>query len=308
VPHLQLTLDLGTRDPAPWEDALFELGAVSVTLEDAADDPVLEPAPGATPLWPTVVVKALFEAGADPSAIAGALARRLPGGPAPRCETVADRAWERVWLEDFRPMRFGRRLWVCPGGQPAGAPDAVRIELDPGLAFGTGTHPTTALCLEWLDGHDLAGRDVVDYGCGSGILAIAAARLGATRVRAVDIDPQALIATRENALRNDVDGRLDITADPELETGSADVLLANILAGPLVALGSRFAAAVRPGGLLALSGLLADQADAVTAAYRPWFHIETTTTRDGWVLLGGRRRTGSQRTETSSGSDVHPVP
>jgi ribosomal protein L11 methyltransferase len=292
VPHLQLILDLGAREPAPWEDALFELGAVSVTLEDAADDPVLEPAPGATPLWPTVVVKALFDAGADATAIADALARRLPGGPAPRYETVADQAWERVWLEDFRPMRFGRRLWVCPGGLPAGAPDAVRIELDPGLAFGTGTHPTTALCLEWLDGHELSGRDVVDYGCGSGILAIAAARLGAPRVRAVDIDPQALIATRENALRNGVSGQLDITTDTELETDSADVLLANILAGPLVELAPRFAAALRPGGLLALSGLLAEQADAVTAAYRPCFHIETTTTRDGWVLLGGRRRTG----------------
>jgi ribosomal protein L11 methyltransferase len=292
VPHLQLTLDLGTRDPSPYEDALFELGAVSVTLEDAADDPVLEPAPGATPLWPTVVVKALFDAGADPAAIASALARRLPGGPAPSYQTVADQAWERVWLEDFRPMRFGHRLWVCPGGLPAGAPDAVRIELDPGLAFGTGTHPTTALCLEWLDGHGLGGRDVVDYGCGSGILAIAAARLGASRVRAVDIDPQALIATRENALRNGVAGQVDITADAQLETGSADVLLANILAGPLVDLAQRFAAALRPGGLLALSGLLAEQADAVTAAYRPWFHIETTTTRDGWVLLGGRRRTG----------------
>jgi ribosomal protein L11 methyltransferase len=168
----------------------------------------------------------------------------------------------------------------------------VRIELDPGLAFGTGTHPTTALCLEWLDGHELGGRDVVDYGCGSGILAIAAARLGASRVRAVDIDPQALIATRENALRNGVAGQVDITTDAQLETGSADVLLANILAGPLVDLAQRFAAALRPGGLLALSGLLAEQADAVTAAYRPWFHIETITTRDGWVLLGGRRRTG----------------
>ena len=290
MPHLQLTIDLGPRDPAPYEDALFELGAVSVTLEDAADDPVLEPAPGETPLWPTVVAKALFDPSVDPAGLARALARVLPGGPPPRFETLADQAWERVWLQDFRPMRFGRRLWVCPGGLPAGDADAIRIELDPGLAFGTGTHPTTALCLEWLDSQELAGRSVVDYGCGSGILAIAAAKLGAAHVRAVDIDPQALIATRDNAARNGVSGALTVTGDPALAPRSADMLLANILAGPLVELAPRFAAALEAGGRLALSGLLPEQAETVTAAYRPWFHIETNMTRDGWVLLGGRRQ------------------
>jgi ribosomal protein L11 methyltransferase len=290
VPHLQLTIDIGKLDPAPVEDALFELGAVSVTLEDAADDPVLEPAPGATPLWPTVVVKALFDAGSSPDAIRSALAQALPGAPNPRFELLADKAWEREWLKDFRPMRFGRRLWVCPGGMAAGDADAIRVELDPGLAFGTGTHPTTALCLEWLDAQSLDGRQVVDYGCGSGILAIAALRLGAQRIVAMDIDPQALRATRENAARNGVLARLEVTADPALAPASADVLLANILAGPLVELAPRFAQAVRPGGLLALSGLLAEQAAAVTAAYQPWFDIGTTATREGWTLLAGRRR------------------
>jgi len=290
VPHLQLTIDLGEREPAPYEDALFELGAVAVTLEDAADDPVLEPAPGETPLWPTVVVKALFDPDTDPAAITRALAGALPDSPPPRFEVLADQAWERVWLEDFRPMRFGRRLWVCPGGLPAGDDDAIRIELDPGLAFGTGTHPTTALCLEWLDGQDLAGCSVVDYGCGSGILAVAAAKLGAARVVAVDIDPQALIATRDNAQRNRVAGALTVTGEPALAPRNADVLLANILAGPLVELAPRFAEALVPDGRLALSGLLPGQADAVTAAYRPWFHIETITTRDGWVLVSARRR------------------
>jgi ribosomal protein L11 methyltransferase len=290
VPHLQLTIDIGKLDPAPVEDALFELGAVSVTLEDAADDPVLEPAPGATPLWPTVVVKALFDAGSSPDAIRSALVQALPGAPDPRFELLADKAWEREWLKDFRPMRFGRRLWVCPGGMAAGDADAIRVELDPGLAFGTGTHPTTALCLEWLDAQSLDGRQVVDYGCGSGILAIAALRLGAQRIVAMDIDPQALRATRENAARNGVLARLEVTADPALATASADVLLANILAGPLVELAPRFAQAVRPGGLLALSGLLAEQAAAVTAAYQPWFDIGTTATREGWTLLAGRRR------------------
>jgi ribosomal protein L11 methyltransferase len=290
VPHLQLTIDLGPGDPAPCEDALFDLGALSVTLEDAADDPVLEPGPGATPLWPTVVVKALFDASTDADRIVAALASRLPGAPTPSVEVVADRAWEREWLRDFRPMRFGRRLWVCPGGLPAGDADAIRIELDPGLAFGSGTHPTTALCLEWLEAQPLAGVTVVDYGCGSGILAIAAARLGARRVRAVDIDPQALIATAENAARNGVADVIEATADPSLAPGGADVLVANILAGPLVELAPRFAEAVAPGGRIALSGLLSEQADAVTAAYHPCFHIGPARERDGWVLLGGHRQ------------------
>ena len=291
MPHLQLTIDIGARNPEPYEDALFDLGAVSVTLEDAADDPVLEPAPGATPLWPTVVVKAVFAADADPAGIAAAVAQALPGTPAPRFEILPDKAWEREWLKDFRPMRFGRRLWVCPGGMQADDPAAVRIELDPGLAFGTGTHPTTALCLEWLDAQDVAGRRVVDYGCGSGILAIAAAKLDAATVLAVDIDPQALIATRDNAERNGVADRLVVTADPRLAKDSTDLLLANILAGPLVELAPSFAQAVRPGGSLALSGLLQEQAEAVTAAYRAWFDIGSAATREGWALLAGQRRT-----------------
>lgn len=290
MPFLQLTLDIATADPEPFEDALFELGALSVTLEDAADDPVLEPAPGETPLWPTRVVKALFEASTDRDAVAQLLARAVPGAPSPRFEAIADKAWEREWLQDFRPMRFGRRLWVCPGGLPAGAPGAVRIELDPGLAFGTGTHPTTALCLDWLDGRDLRGLEVVDYGCGSGILAIAALKLGAASVRAIDIDPQALIATRDNARRNRIESGLAVSSDPVLVGRSCDTLVANILAGPLVELAPRFAAALRSGGELALSGILAGQAQTVTAAYQPWFDIALSATREGWALLGGRRR------------------
>ncbi len=290
MPFLQVTLDVGAADPGTFEDALFELGAVSVTLEDAADDPVLEPAPGETPLWPTVRVKALFDAEADRADLSQRLAILAPGSPLPRFEAIEDKAWEREWLKDFAPMRFGRRLWVCPGGLPAGDAGAVRVELDPGLAFGTGTHPTTGMCLEWLDGAELLGRDVVDYGCGSGILAIAALKLGAGRVLAMDIDPQALIATRENALRNGITSGLAVTDDPALADRSADLLVANILAGPLVDLAPRFADAVRPGGSIVLSGILADQADAVTAAYQPWFDIARTATRDGWGLLSGRRR------------------
>ena len=290
MPFLQLTFDIGGSDPAPLEDALIELGASSVTLEDAADNPVLEPAPGETPLWPTIRLQALFDGDTDAKAIIDAVLLKLPGTPPPQVTTVEDRAWEREWLKDFHPMRFGRRLWVCPGGQPAGDPDAVRVELDPGLAFGTGTHPTTAMCLEWLDGRRLHGRTVVDYGCGSGILAIAALKLGASTAHAVDIDPQALIATQQNAVRNGIDAGLTATGEPTLAKASADVLVANILAGPLVELAPRLAAAVRAGGELALSGVLADQVDAVTAAYRPWFDITFTGTRDGWGLIAGQRR------------------
>ena len=290
MPHLQLTIDIDRHAPEPIEDALFELGALSVTLEDAADDPVLEPGPGETPLWPTITVKAIFDAATDPTALQQALVERLSRSlPPPRFETLADKAWEREWLKDFRPMRFGRRLWVCPGGLPAGDPDGIRIELDPGLAFGTGTHPTTALCLEWLESEALDGSSVVDYGCGSGILAIAAAILGAADVRAVDIDPQALIATDANAERNGVRSRLQIALKLDLPRSGTDVLVANILAGPLVELAPAFAATVRPGGRIALSGILAGQSNTVTAAYRPWFDIALSATRDGWSLLAGQR-------------------
>lgn len=305
MPFLQLSLDIGSRNPEPYEDALFELGALSVTLLDAADDPVLEPAPGATPLWPTVVVRAVFDASADVNAVRTALGATpgldplLIAGKAV-FEPVADRAWEREWLKDFRPMRFGRRLWVCPGGQRPeqglGTDDpAVILELDPGLAFGTGTHATTALCLEWLDsaardGDWLTGAKVIDYGCGSGILAIAAILLGAERALAMDIDPQALLATGQNAERNAVAERVQVTNDRQVGQAQADVVLANILAGPLVELAPLLAERTRTGGRIALSGLLVEQADAVTAAYRPWFDIGLTGKRDGWGLLTGRRR------------------
>jgi len=313
---LQLSIDIGARNPEPYEDALFELGALSVTLLDAADDPVLEPAPGAMPLWPTIIVRAVFAADADMNQVRAALGA-TPGldpllvAAKAEFEAVADRAWEREWLKDFRPMRFGQRLWVCPGGQrpesagtaassPNAAGPTVILELDPGLAFGTGTHATTALCLEWLDSGAagaegaapgwLAGADVIDYGCGSGILAIAALLLGAKQAVAMDIDPQALLATGQNAERNGVLDRVRVTADPQIGGGRADVVLANILAGPLIELAPLLAERTRAGGRIALSGLLLEQADAVTEAYRPWFDIALAGARDGWGLLTGRRR------------------
>lgn len=289
MPDLQLTFDVGSADPAPIEEALTLLGATSITLEDAADNPVLEPAPGETPLWPTIRIRTLFQAHADRRAIEAGLADLLPTATLLNFELLGDRLWEREWLRDFHPMRFGRRLWVCPDGQAAGDAQAVRVALDPGLAFGTGTHPTTALCLEWLDGSELAGCRVIDYGCGSGILAIAALKLGAAEALAFDIDPQARLATRDNAVRNGVADRLTVAATAPHKAASCDALVANILAGPLTELAGRFGTLLRPGGRIALSGVLAGQAETVAAAYGPWFMIGAATVRDGWALLSGSR-------------------
>lgn len=294
---LQLTLTIGRADPEPFEEALLAAGAQSITLLDAGDDPVLEPLPGEMPLWPNVAIRALFTEPIAREAVIASLEARLPQPlPAWTFEEVPDRAWEREWLADFRPMCFGRRLWICPGGQRPPGPlleseaDVRLIELDPGLAFGTGTHATTALCLEWLDGASLAGKQVIDYGCGSGVLAIAALKLGAASVLAVDIDPQALIATRENAERNGVSGRLTVT-EPDLEErAQADILLANILAGPLIELAPRFARLVGPGGQIVLSGILHQQVAAVASRYSAWFDIAPATLREDWARLEGSRR------------------
>ena len=268
--QLSLTVD---QDQAPLlEAALENAGALAVTLGDAGDDPQLEPLPGSMPLWAAVRLRALFAddaAGAEQvQTLAGSLAPLSL--MAPLIEQIADRAWERVWLDDFRPTRFGRRLWVCPVGQPAGDPDAVVVDLDPGLAFGTGHHPTTALCLEWLDGVNLRGLTLLDYGCGSGILAIAALKLGAAAVIAVDHDPQAIEATGANAAANGVVGGLTLCLPAELSLVAARLpvacVVANILAGPLVDLAPRLLAALAPGGRLVLSGVLAEQVPTVAAA------------------------------------------
>lgn len=307
MPFVQLTLSIGAADPEPYEDALLAAGATSITLQDAGDDPVLEPAPGTTPLWPRVQIRALFDESVDREAVLDLLRAELAQPLADaRFETIADRAWEREWLKDFHPMRFGERLWICPGGQRptsaalAGNSDAEPpcfIELDPGLAFGTGTHPTTALCLEWLDGAPLSGKRIIDYGCGSGVLAIAALRLGAATVLAIDIDPQAQLATLDNARRNGVEGALTV-GGPELADGTsaveADILLANILAEPLQELAPRFASLLRPGGSIVLSGILTSQFPAVASRYAPWFDIAPAKLRDDWVRLDGHRRRASQ--------------
>jgi ribosomal protein L11 methyltransferase len=250
------------------EEALLELGASSVTFVDRGDEPVLEPLPGEIRLWSDTLVRALFDESSEPASNLDRLATVL--GPhitqTARVRAVADQEWERVWLTDWKSLRFGRRLWVVP--HAAAAPkdaDAVVVRLDPGLAFGTGTHPTTALCLQILESLPVAGRSVIDYGCGSGILGIAALKLGAAHVTAVDLDPQALLATRDNALRNGVSAQVEVCG-VESPLTPAYCVLANILAGPLIELAPKLTAACEPGGYLLLSGLLKTQAYAVKAA------------------------------------------
>ncbi len=273
------------------EAACLAAGAIAIWLADAGDEPLLEPGPGETPLWQAVRLRALFEESATPGLIAATLAAVL-GLPATsiHAEQVADRVWEREWLRDFRPMRFGRRLWVCPAGQRPLEATEVVLELDPGLAFGTGTHATTALCLEWLEGRIQGGETLLDYGCGSGILALAALKLGAAVATAFDIDPQALTATRENAAKNGLGSRITVAADAAAIRGRFDLVAANILAGPLVELAPALAARCVPGGFLVLAGMLESQAAEVAQAYGPWFDIETAARREGWIALAGCRR------------------
>ncbi len=293
APWLQLTLEAITHSTEQLEDALLQAGALAVTLEDAGGQPVLEPAPGETPLWIHTCVTGLFDAQTDIEVIKGQLRRFLHAPILPECRLteLEERDWVRAWMDSFHPMRFGRRLWVCPTAQTPPDPAGVNIRLDPGLAFGTGTHPTTALCLEWLDGANLNGRTVLDYGCGSGILAVAAAKLGAQRVWAVDIDPQALLASDDNADENGVEGLIELSTPAELPAAlSVDVLLANILAGVLVRLAPEFGRRVRPGGALVLSGILEPHVEAVQAAFSANFSFEPSRQREDWMLLEGVRR------------------
>lgn len=283
-----------TLHPEFAEEILLAHGAQSVTQVDAADDPVLEPAPGEAPLWPRTRTIGLFDAGCDFAPVIAALRDTLPDGAHTIITTaeLEEQDWVRIWLRDWQPLKFGDRLWVSPRAKLAEVrePGAVIVALDPGLAFGTGTHPSTALCLEWLAGARLQGKSVLDYGCGSGLLAIAALKLGAANAVGVDIDPQALLATRENALVNGVGDRLRALLAAEYAPTPNAVVLANILAGPLVQLAPRLCESLAPGGALVLAGLLEAQAAEVAAAYAPWCEIAEPAHREGWVRVEGRKR------------------
>lgn len=294
---LQLGLDLEGLDPGTAQAQCEALGALSVTLSDAGDHPVLEPLPGETPTWPDTRLAALFDA--DPQDPGGhALRTELAlalGVVATRIQVdrLAERDWNNEWRKDLTPLCFGERLWVCPDGQRPPERNAACIDLDPGLAFGSGSHPTTALCLEWLARLNLVDREVIDYGCGSGILALAAARLGARRVWATDIDPQALQATAENAARNGLQKVVQVVGIDDLEE-QTDILVANILANPLKQLAPRFAGLVKGAGQLALAGLLQEQIESVLRCYQHDFEITQCGRRADWALLAGRRLTAGR--------------
>jgi ribosomal protein L11 methyltransferase len=291
VPQLALTVDLDGLDPERVEESCFEFGALAVSYTDKFDDPILEPAPGEFRLWPHSRLQALFPFDTSPEELVAGLSHVLRLDAARfGLETLADRVWEREWLRDFHPMCFGRKLWVAPHHAHVHTQGAVIVRLDPGLAFGTGTHATTAMCLAWLDENAGAGQLAIDYGCGSGVLAVAAAKLGARAAWAYDIDPQALTATRDNAAANDVSAVVQVVDEEAKLPAGADLLMANILCGPLCELAPRFAALSRPGGRIVLAGLLATQADEVTQAHAPWFDITPFAARDGWTALSGTRK------------------
>jgi len=289
---MEVSISVNCDEAPAVEDCLDDLGAAAVTLQDTADHPVFEPDPASMPLWPVVQVCGLFAETADRRRITAKLQSMAAAGHPDRIRwrKIRDRDWTLAWMDRFEPMRFGRRLWVVPGGMSIPAdPQNIEIRLDPGLAFGTGNHPTTALCLEWLDGHDMAGQKVVDYGCGSGVLGIAAALLGAARVICVDNDPQALEATAENAVRNSVADRICCERPDTFTAIHADVVLANILAGPLVALMPVLTGCSRPGADIVLSGLLEEQLAEVQLAYRPECIVLGSAIRDEWGRLDLRR-------------------
>ncbi len=292
---LQLRLDTERDEISALETRLLASGAVAVTLEDNADQPLLEPGVGETPLWNQTRLTGLYPADTDMDAVLRQLPEALLRAANARVEILEDKDWEREWMQRYQPMRFGRRLWVCPSWLEPPDPGAVNLLLDPGLAFGTGTHPTTALCLAQLDGMQLTGRTVVDYGCGSGILAVAALKLGAAHALGVDNDPQALAASGDNAARNAIAAqRFHVTAPEHIDRAAwsarADVVIANILAGPLIELSPILLSFLQPGGTLLLSGLLQHQADAVCAHYQPNVSLHVAGEKEDWVCLRGELR------------------
>jgi ribosomal protein L11 methyltransferase len=291
MPWQQLSVITPEQTAPAVADFFSDLGALSVTYLDAADEPVYEPKPDETRIWRRTKVVALFEPDSDIEAVKSAFHKRFAESVIEswQHELLEDQDWERSWMEYYRPMLFGQRLWVCPTGQERHEPGCVCLTLDPGLAFGTGTHPTTALCLEWLSGQDLQGKTVIDFGCGSGILAIAAVLLGAREAYGIDIDPQALEATRDNALKNAVTDKIHVYLPEQFRAFAADIVLANILANPLIELSAHISSLVKTDGKLVLSGILQSQTAAVAAVYSARFNIDEPSLREEWCRLDGRK-------------------
>lgn len=294
MPWLQIRIHTTPDNVPSFEDTLLECGAMVVTFEDVHDDPVYEPELNTTPLWKNTKVTGLFEADADIEHIRPVIEHKaISLGDSHidlKIDILEDKDWEREWMDNYHPIQFGKRLWVCPSWRDVPDPQAVTLMLDPGLAFGTGTHPTTALCLQWLDSIDCDEKTIIDYGCGSGILGIAALLLGAKNMIGIDIDPQAVQATQDNAERNHLSkDRIEVKLPPYDSDLQADIVVANILAGPLTQLAPTIADLVKTGGQLALSGILANQAQEVVDSYKEWFAIDSVTELDEWVRIVGTK-------------------
>jgi ribosomal protein L11 methyltransferase len=292
MPWIQLKINSQAEYAEQIGEMLSANGAQAVTFVDAKDTPMYEPKPGEVMLWPDTQVVGLYDAQFDMSHVVNQLSQsKLLGKDfSHKLDQLEDKDWEREWMVNFHPMQFGERLWICPSWRDVPDPNAVNVMLDPGLAFGTGTHPTTSLCLKWLDSLELSQATVVDFGCGSGILGIAALKLGAKRVVGIDIDPQALLASQDNANRNNVGEKIELYLpqyQPELQ---AEVVLANILAGPLRELKSVISAYCKPGGQLVLSGILDNQAEEINGLYSGVFDMQPIAIEGEWARVSGVKR------------------
>ncbi|KKO48229.1 ribosomal protein L11 methyltransferase [Arsukibacterium sp. MJ3] len=291
MPWIQLRINTTEKKAEQVSDMLMSWGAQAVSFIDAHDTPIYEPLPGEVIYWTNTIVVGLFDAEHPMDNVLSELHKvaLFKDGVTYKLEQLEDKDWVREWMDSFHPIKFGQRLWVCPSWCDIPDPTAVNVMLDPGLAFGTGTHPTTALCMQWLDQHITLGQTVVDFGCGSGILGIAALKLGAKRVIGIDIDPQAIEASTANAARNEVSGQIELYLAKDQPNLQADVVVANILAGPLAELSQVISSYVKPGGLLALSGILQSQAQHVIAAYQHQFSFDPVAEQDEWVRLSARK-------------------
>jgi len=275
------------------EDILLSLGALCITMSDAQDSPIYEPLPGETPVWPYMTMTGMFQQNRHDEALYEKLLELLPDHQSATAHrsVLEEQNWERVHLQHFKPIRCAQNLWIVPSWLQPPDPEAIIIRLDPGMAFGTGSHPTTALCLAWMAHNNFNNQSVIDYGCGSGILSIAACKLGASRVFGVDIDPQAVDASLENSRRNDINqDRLRVSLVCDLKVDKVDLLIANILSGPLVELAPKFASMIKPGGKILLSGILKTQVNDIKCAYQSCFNLEPESTREDWVMISGTRQ------------------
>ncbi len=288
----QFSLNCQASELEQVEDLMLKLGALSISLSDAGDEPIYEPLPGDNPVWRELCVTATFDAESDLKLLYQQLTSKLPDHLADRVrqKILQDQDWDQAYKQHFQPLQCAPDLWIVPSWSEPPDPAATVIQLDPGLAFGTGSHPTTALCLAWLGSSDLKDSQVIDFGCGSGILAIAAIKLGAKHVTAVDIDAQAVTACKSNVKVNAIKpDQIQVGCPEIIETSGVNLLIANILAGPLVDLASRFADLVKPGGQILLSGILKTQLDDIQLSYKPYFELDPDNYRDDWVCVSGKR-------------------